>query len=126
MGFGGGGAGVMVAVPQPRQWAWQAVLVMTALASLIRGAHGEYLPRAGGSKAEGEVGAVWRGEKVVFSRKLAVSVESVTGYLFAPLPEQTPTPTCAQCSCLKLFEDGHPVVFYDECQQFRGPPPARL
>lgn len=46
-------------------------------------------------------------------------------HLFAPLPpppELTPTPTCTQCSCFALFEDGHPVVFYDECQQFHGSP----
>lgn len=59
LGFGGGGAGAMAAVPLPREWAWQAVLVMTGLASLIRGAHGEYFKKlGGGSKAEGQVVAV--------------------------------------------------------------------
>lgn len=45
----------MAALPLPRERAWQAVLVMTGLASLIHGAQGEYLkePGEGGSEAEG-------------------------------------------------------------------------
>lgn len=47
-------------------------------------------------------------------------------YLPRSLPSQpsppTPTPTCTPCSCFELFEDGQPVVFYDECQQFHGAP----
>lgn len=41
LGLGGGGGGVMAAVPLPREWAWQAVLVMTGLATLIPVGHGE-------------------------------------------------------------------------------------
>lgn len=32
------------------------------------------------------------------------------------LPKLPPAP----CSCSELFEDGQPVVFYDECQQCPG------
>lgn len=44
-------------------------------------------------------------------------------FIYLPrCPSRAPTPTCAQCSCLTLFKDGHPVVFYDECQQFGDSP----
>lgn len=60
-------------VPLPHQWAWQAVLLMTGLASLIHWTRGEYLRRlgvgVGVSNAEGEAVAVGRGEKVIFSRE---------------------------------------------------------
>lgn len=42
-GFEGGGQLGMVVVRLPQEWAWQAVLLVTGLASLTRGAHGEYI-----------------------------------------------------------------------------------
>lgn len=45
---------MMPAEPLPRQRAWQAVLVVTGLASLIRGAHGEYWGGRGTSWLCGE------------------------------------------------------------------------
>lgn len=39
-----------------------------------------------------------------------------------PLPAPPSPPPSALGPCFELFEDGQPVVFYDECQQGRGAP----